>query len=132
MSSESLLLGLTMMLTRYAPIKRSGPPRKRRLGKPRRGPARDRRYRAFIRTQPCVCCGTTRNIEAAHTGSHGYGQKSSDFSCLPLCGPHHRTDKWAYHGLSPVIWAAHWQLDVPALIARFNRLYLAETGSVAA
>ena len=39
-------------------------------------PQRSRSYLASIRTQPCLVCGSTRWIEAAHTGPHGLGQKS--------------------------------------------------------
>ena len=48
-------------------------------------PQRDPRYLAWIRTQPCVVCGSARGIEASHTGPHGLGQKSPDTSAIPLC-----------------------------------------------
>jgi len=53
--------------------------------KARRGPARNWRYLAWIRTLPCAACGTTP-AQAAHTGDDGGGsQKASDYSCVPLC-----------------------------------------------
>lgn len=107
-------------------LKRSALPRKRRPGT-RRGPARSKKYLAFIRKQPCVCCGTTTRVEAAHTGPHGLSAKSSDFSCIALCDEHHRLGKWAHHGTNPVIWAAHWELDVPALIVEFNERFAGVT-----
>ena len=42
-----------------------------------------------------------QGIEASHTGPHGLGQKSSDFSAIPLCYQHHRTGKDSYHKLGP-------------------------------
>src|ERR1022692_1837595 len=39
-------------------------------------------------------------IEAAHTnalGPRGLGQKSTDFSAIPLCSGHHRQDRDSYH-----------------------------------
>jgi hypothetical protein len=75
-------------LARYAIYAITG----RRLRRPRRnlsnrrGPARNWRYRAWIRSQPECCCGCGRGpCEAAHTGEDGgTGQKSSDYSCVPL------------------------------------------------
>ncbi len=54
-------------------------------------PPRNPHYLAWIRTLPCVVCGSTGWIEASHTGPHGLGQKSSDYSAIPLCAKHHRT-----------------------------------------
>lgn len=63
----------------------------------RRGPARDDDYKAFIRRQPCCACGVTP-AQAAHTGRDGgMSQKSSDYSCVPLCHGCHTTGASAYH-----------------------------------
>jgi hypothetical protein len=53
-------------------------------------PIRHPGYLQWIRTLPCSVCRTTRAVEAAHTGPHGLGQKSSDLSAIPLCPSHHR------------------------------------------
>ena len=40
--------------------------------------------------------------EAAHTnvlGPRGLGQKTSDFSAIPLCAAHHRKNPDSYHAL---------------------------------
>lgn len=72
---------------RRSPRRRSG-----------RGPARNWKYRAWIRTLPCAKCGTTHDVEAAHTGSDGgMKQKSSDYSCIPLCTDCHTMDPDSYH-----------------------------------
>jgi hypothetical protein len=68
---------------RYAILDKLDRPRRpRRRG--RRGPLRSQSYLAFIRSLPC-CCGCRRGpSDAAHTGPHGIGQKSSDLTCIPL------------------------------------------------
>jgi hypothetical protein len=66
-------------------------------------------------------CGTTRHVEAAHTGPHGFGQKSPDTSAIPLCARHRRTGVDSYHQLGPEKFSEFHQLDIPALVARLNR-----------
>jgi hypothetical protein len=36
-----------------------------------RGPARDWRYKQWVRTLACVACGASEGVEAAHTGKDG-------------------------------------------------------------
>ena len=67
----------------------------------RRGPPRNPRYRAWVRSKPCLVCGTHREVEACHTGPHGLSQKSSDFQCIPLCSHHHRTGNDALDRIGP-------------------------------
>lgn len=83
-------------------------------------PQRNPRYLAWIRTQPCVVCGTRRGIEASHTGPHGLGQKSPDTSAIPLCSKHHRTGNDSYHKLGPRKFAVVHSLDIPAIVQRLN------------
>jgi hypothetical protein len=83
-------------------------------------PPRNREYLAWIRTLPCIICGAIRGIEASHTGPHGLGQKSSDYSAIPLCVRHHRTGNDSYHKLGPRRFCAAHGVDVPALVARLN------------
>jgi hypothetical protein len=83
-------------------------------------PARNPPYLAWIRTQPCVVCGQTQWIEAAHTGPHGLGQKSPDLSAIPLCAKHHRTGKDSYHKLGPRKFAEVHNLNVPTIVKRLN------------
>lgn len=68
-------------------------PRKKRTSKMRhqkRGPARNWKYRAWIRTLPSCVSGRT-GCEAAHTGADGgMRQKASDYSCVPLTPEEHR------------------------------------------
>ena len=83
-------------------------------------PARNPKYLAWIRTQPCLVCGSTRWIEAAHTGPHGLGQKSPDTSAVPLCAIHHRTGNESYHRLGPRKFSQVHNLDLAAIVRRLN------------
>lgn len=65
-------------------------------------PQVDLKYRAFIRAQACIGCGTTRRIEFMHVGPHGLGQKADDRDGLPGCAACHRTGPKALHKLGPV------------------------------
>ena len=62
----------------------------------------------------------TRGGEAAHTGPHGLGQKSSDLSAIPLCARHHRTGPDSYHKLGPRKFAEAHRLNIPAIAARLR------------
>jgi hypothetical protein len=83
-------------------------------------PRRDSRYLQWIRTLPCAVCGTNRNVEAAHTGAHGLGQKSPDSSAIPLCIRHHRTGADSYHELGARRFAVVHDLNIPQIVARLN------------
>jgi len=83
-------------------------------------PQRNSQYLAWIRTLPCVVCGTDRGIEASHTGPHGLGQKSSDYSAIPLCIKHHRTGRDSYHKLGPRRFSAVHNIDIRAIVDRLN------------
>ena len=81
---------------------------------------RSSRYLAWVRTHPCCVCGSTRRIEASHTGPHGIGQKSPDTSAIPLCAKHHRTGNDSYHRLGPRKFSEKHNLDIPAIVRRLN------------
>ena len=83
-------------------------------------PVRNAGYLQWIRTLPCAVCRTIRAVEAAHTGPHGIGQKSSDLSAIPLCARHHRTGDDSYHKLGPRKFAEVHQLDIVAIVARLS------------
>jgi hypothetical protein len=86
-------------------------------------PERNPEYLRFVRGFPCAACGKHGGIEAAHTGPHGIGQKSSDRSAIPLCRRHHRTGDQALHKLGPAEFAAVHSLDVAALVTELNQLF---------
>jgi hypothetical protein len=83
-------------------------------------PARNPEHLKWIRTLPCSVCRTARAVEAAHTGPRGLGQKSSDFSAIPLCVRHHRTGDDSYHKLGPRKFSEVHHLNIPAIVARLN------------
>jgi len=84
-------------------------------------PVRNPKYLAWIRTLSCVVCGTSRGIEASHTGPHGLGQKSPDTSAIPLCARHHRTAHDSYHKLGPRKFSQVHGLDIPKIVRRLSR-----------
>lgn len=55
-----------------------------------RKPARNFRYRGWIRSLPCAACGSTFDVQAAHTVNNGMRSKGSDYACVPLCFTCHR------------------------------------------
>ena len=121
------------MLRRRHRLKPTRMPNKRE--KPRRGPARSPEFLAWIRSLPCAVCqrGPTVYfpVEAAHThglGPRGMGQKSSDFSAIPLCFWHHRGDSDSYHELGEKRFAAQHGLDIPGLVRRLNDEFSSRRG----
>lgn len=86
-----------------------------------KGPSRDWKYRAWIRSLPCAACGIEPAGEAAHTGSDGgMSQKSSDFSCIPLCPDCHTQAPDSYHRDRA---AFDERVDVADWVRRLNRLW---------
>lgn len=94
----------------------------RRSPRPRRkGPPRDWKYRAWIRTLPCAACGSTSDIEAAHTGQDGgMRQKSSDYSYVPLCENCHRWAPASYHRVGRREFGRRHKLDISKLVRKLN------------
>ena len=84
-------------------------------------PRRDPKYLVFIRSFPCVVCGSTFRIEAAHTGPRGLSQKSPDRSAIPLCARHHRTGADSYHTLGRRKFEERHSLDIEKIVSRLNR-----------
>lgn len=84
----------------------------------------NRKYLAFIRSMPSAVSSSRRNIEACHTGPHGLGQKSSDFSAIPLTAQEHRLGPNSYHKLGARKFAELHSLDIPALVAKLNTIGL--------
>lgn len=73
----------------------------------------DKPYLAFVRRQPCMICGTTRAVEAAHVRSGypeagwrstGMGEKPNDRRTLPLCADHHREGPKSQHAANERRW----------------------------
>jgi hypothetical protein len=117
LKSEVNVIRRRVPLRRSVPLARGLPPqrripvRKKRV-QPRRGPDRCPEYLAWIRTLGCVVCAKVTGgpivIEAAHTnalGPRGLGQKTSDFSAIPLCAAHHRENLDSYHHLDETVFS---------------------------
>lgn len=102
------------------------PVRRVRVGGPRKGLIVDEQYKAWIRKQPCICCGTRRYVEAAHVGTRGLGMKCSDYETIPLCSWHHVQGPEAHHVLGKRFFE-YWKIDRFKLIAGFNRRFEKET-----
>jgi hypothetical protein len=89
-----------------------------------KGPARNWKYRAWIRSLPCAVCGADPAGEAAHTGSDGgMRQKSSDYSCIPLCTDCHTQAPHAYHRIGREAFETHHSIDIADWVRRLNRLW---------
>jgi hypothetical protein len=82
---------------------------------------RNAKYRKYIRSLACLVCSVSRRIEAAHTGPHGLGQKSSDYSCIPLCRKHHIAGNDSIHALGPRKFAIVHGLDIASVVVSLNR-----------
>ena len=108
----------------YYQIHGAMPPRKPPRRGSGRGPSRNWRYRAFIRSLPCAACGATDDVEAAHTGSDGgMAQKASDYSCVPLCRDCHTQAPDSYHRLGKAAFEVFRKVSVAELVKRLNRLW---------
>ena len=85
-------------------------PRRRR--KPRRGPDQAEVYRDWIRQQPSAVSESTRAVEACHTGPHGFWQKSSGYTCIPLTHQEHME----LHRMSPWQFQEKYRIDFEVII----------------
>ena len=88
-------------------------------------------YLRWIRSFPCVVCGTTVDIEAAHVRYASYaagkmisglGMKPHDAWTLPLCANHHHWGPDAQHRGSEVDWWKSWGID-PIYVAALMWLH---------
>ena len=85
----------------------------------------ERDYAAWIRKQPCACCGGNPPCEAAHTGKGGgMGLKAPWVNMIPLHALCHRAATNSYHEIgNEEKWAALHGIDLPAVIERLQRAY---------
>jgi hypothetical protein len=89
-----------------------------------RGPARNWRYRQWVRSLPCAGCGVEPAGEAAHTGSDGgMAQKASDYSCVPLCTNCHTQSADAYHRIGKAAFESCRNVKFAELVKRLNRTW---------
>jgi len=115
---------------RYAVLEMTERPRRSRR-RARRGPTRNWKYRAWIRTLPCAACGSTRYVEAAHTGSDGgTSQKASDYSSIPLCTWCHHAGPESYHRIGREAFELLHGIDCRQLVKRLNHDWFAYASEV--
>ncbi len=105
-------------------------PTRRSRSQIRRGPERSAAYLAWIRTLRCAVCLKAPSeyfrIQAAHTsvlGPRGLGQRSSDFSAIPLCHWHHQGGRDSYHRLGERLFALTHQICLQELVLALNQLF---------
>lgn len=93
---------------------------------------RDNTYLAWIRRLPCVCCGSTTRVEAAHIRAGyavagweptGMAQKPHDWRTAPLCADDHREGPGAQHRANERAWWSARGIDPPALCAALRTAY---------
>ena len=114
---------------------KSAKPLKRRRQKPRKGPLRDPKFRAFVRIHPCAACryalcgcrgkcdGTGEcvgvPVDAAHSQNNGMRSKGPDSSCAPLCRKHHRE-----YDSGRTVFEMKYGVDMPVIAAKLYVAYL--------
>jgi len=96
------------------------PPERAAIGY--RGPARNARYLAWVRTLPSAVSGLEGNCEAAHTGSDGgWGQKASDYTAIPLTPEEHLE----YHRLGREQFESKYGIDCAKVVRSLNHCWFA-------
>ncbi len=92
----------------------------------KRGPARNWKYRAWIRTLPS-CVSGLMGCEAAHTGTDGgMRQKASDYSCVPLTPEEHRE----YHQIGKQEFEAIHEVCFADEVEKLKRIWFQYAGMV--
>ena len=94
-------------------------------------PLKDSQYLTFVRRFPCVSCGSSRRVEAAHIGPRGLKQRTSDFTALPICFTCHQDGAGALHKVGPEAFQRLQALDFAALQGMFNHFYFLRMGKYA-
>src|SRR5579872_1603740 len=90
-------------------------------------PVRSRKYLAFVRSWPCIACGTVKRYrDAAHVGPHGISQKASDLDTVPACRECHQE----LHRLGPVKFQLLHSLDFPMAIESLQKYYVILHGAL--
>lgn len=80
-------------------------------------PGRNKAYRAWIRKQPCAISGKAWNIDFAHTGPRGLGQKANDLDGVPLNREVHRQ----YHAWGRTKFEQHYRISIDQIILELQQ-----------
>lgn len=89
-------------------------------------------YLAFLRTEPCTCCGRRPpGTEAAHIriGLFAKGMKPHDKHAVPLCSWCHRDGPEAQHKMNETEFWRMWGMDPFEIAASFYAVYGGSGGS---
>jgi len=88
-------------------------------------PVRSEAYLKYVRSWPCIACGTMRKRrDAAHTGPHSQNCKATDLDCIPACRPCHQE----LHRLGPVRFQLKHDLDFGMAIEALQKFYTIKFG----
>lgn len=88
--------------------------------KQRRPRVENKDHLGFIRSLPCMICGTHANVQAAHIRARstlyrkrqaGTAEKPDDKWAVPLCAEHHLFGDDAQHDFNELIWWANHGID---------------------
>lgn len=72
-------------------------------------------HAAYVRSHPCACCGTSRDIESHHEPDRRHGGSMKDQT--PLCSRCHREAPNARHKIGRRRFETIYKLDLVALAA---------------
>lgn len=88
-------------------------------------PVRSAHYLSFVRSYPCVGCGTIRKKrEAMHIGPHGMGQKACDLQTAPGCRDCHQQ----LHRIGRVRFEMLHEVDFQEIIDMLHQFYVITYG----
>jgi hypothetical protein len=92
----------------------------------RAAPARNWKYRAWVRSLASAVSGVSP-CEAAHTGTDGgTSQKSSDYSCIPLTWLEHRE----YHRLGRKDFERRYAVSCREIVTTLNHAWFAHAREI--
>jgi len=120
-------------LRRSVPLQRGLPPKRRvpvrkKWFQPRRGPERSPPGVSGLDSKPGMRSllpseRRSDRYRSGHTnvfGSRGLGQKTSDFSAVPLCSGHHRENLDSYHALGEEEFSHRHGIDLKEIALRLQ------------
>lgn len=88
-------------------------------------PIRSPKYRTFIRSQPCIICGTRLNVRHHHESLTGgtMGGKCCDKESLPICDDHHTISDKSVHRMGKKSFYEYWDIDYKEEILKLQRRF---------
>jgi hypothetical protein len=100
------------------------PPRRSPRRPTGRGPARNWKYKGWIRSLPSAVSGA-HGCEAAHTGNDGgMAQRASDYSCIPLTHDEHME----LHRIGREAFETRYDINLAAVVRSLQHCWFAYSG----